>query len=49
MVGLIKKGNFKFKFTGDPIGYTAINNSSYIHVMDEMLKINPNQKILYQY
>ena len=39
-----RKGNFKFKFTGDPIGYTAINNSSYIHVMDEMLKINPNQK-----
>jgi len=37
-------GNFELRYTGDPIGYTAINNSTYMYVMDEMLKINPNQK-----
>ena len=39
-----ENGNFICKYTGDPIGYTAINNSTYMYVMDEMLKINPNQK-----
>ena len=39
-----ENGNFICKYTGDSIGYTAINNSTYMYVMDEMLKINPNQK-----
>ena len=39
-----ENGNFICKYTGDPIGYTAINNSTYMYVRDEMLKINPNQK-----
>ncbi len=39
-----KDGKFKLQYTGDPIGYTAINNSAYMYIMDEMLRTNSNQK-----
>ena len=40
----MKDGKLLLQYSGDPVGYTAVNNSVYMYIMDEMLKINPNQK-----